>query len=202
MLAPTPPPGASRRTVLRAGWRTGAAVGSAMAAGPLLSACTVDDAVEGLLDRRRGGTGEDPGEAGADADAAVLDEALALVDALLLLVRAVAAEQPGLARDLAPLAEAHRAHRDLLAAGVPGASAPDAGRRFVLPRSAAGSLRLVRAQEEEGARLLGELVDRAVGGPLARVLAVVAASTTAHLALLPRRPGGPPARRLVPRRLP
>ena len=196
MLASSPvpgPPARHRRAVLQGL----AALGSA----PLLAGCTLDDAVEGILDRRGGAAGEAGGEAGGepapDADAEVLAEALVLVDALLLLVRAVAAAQPPLARDLAPLEAAHTAHRALLAEGVPGAAPPDADRRFVLPPRAEGALRLVRAQEQEGARLLGELVDRAVGGPLARLLAVVVASTTQHLAALPLRPGGPPARRLV-----
>lgn len=192
MLASSPvpgPPARHRRAVLQGL----AALGSA----PLLAACTLDDAVEGILDRRGGAAGEAGGETAPDADAEVLAEALVLVDALLLLVRAVAAAQPPLARDLAPLEAAHTAHRALLAEGVPGAAPPDADRRFVLPPRAEGALRLVRAQEQEGARLLGELVDRAVGGPLARLLAVVVASTTQHLAALPLRPGGPPARRLV-----
>lgn len=189
-----PPPrgpssGSARRRAVLQGL---AAAGGAS----LLAACTLDDAVEGLLDRPAG-TADEPAP---DADAEVLAEALALVDALLLLVRATAREQASLRTDLAPLAAVHDAHRSLLAEGVPGSGPPDASRRFVLPRSAAGALRLVRAQEEEGARLLGELADRVEGGQLARLLAVVTASLAQHLAVLPRRPGGPPARRLVPTR--
>ncbi|MBS2937471.1 hypothetical protein KDN32_06925 [Nocardioides sp. J2M5] len=98
-------------------------------------------------------------------------------------VAAAVAAVPSLAERLAPVADAHAAHREVLAGAVPDADLPTAEPVTVAPRIVP-ALRTVGRSEQRLLRAAREACLVAASGDLARVLASVAASTSQHAAAL------------------
>lgn len=179
---PTPGPVLDRR---RLGMAT------ALGAGALVvSACT---------DRRT--AGEDLPTAGKDPDLALVAEVSSVLAGRVRLLEETIARHPGLAPRLAALTDAHRAHLAALAEVVPpqaGGSPPASPSPSAttdaptpvptpVPGSPRPALADVVAAGSAGADELTRLAFRARSGPLARLVAGMAASTAMHVAHLTAR---------------
>lgn len=166
----------SRRAVVGVG-----AVTIAPVLGAALSGCDASD-VGSLL------PGTDAGEPSAApapdpaADEALVDEAVAELADALALVAAVRVRHPRLRESLAGLERTQVAHLAALEGEQRGPAAPPTA-------DAAAGLALVRRRAATSQRRLVDLSVRAGSGPLAQLLASMAAGVAQRLVLLPRRPG-------------
>ena len=123
------------------------------------------------------------GTDGTRRDAALVDDVL---DELATATGVVLAAQRGARRlraDLRPLLVLHGEHVRLLGARLP-VEPPDAGGR----RSARERLAAVRRREQRLERVLLEAAVAADSGPLARLLASMAAAVAQRLVVLPSEP--------------
>lgn len=174
---PTPGPVLDRR---RLGTMT------ILGAGVLLAgACTV-----------RGNDGEVAEREAEDPDLALVAEVSALLAGRVRLLEETAERHPDLAARLGALTDAHRAHQAVLADVVPaqGDASPAASPPAATPAPAPTptpipsrprpALAGVVAAGSAGADELTRLAFRARSGPLARLVAGMAASTAMHVAHL------------------
>ena len=138
------------------------------------------------------GTVGSPGPADElDGEVALVARAVAISTDLERAIDSASRRYPRLRGQLAPLAGLHATHRRVLAGALPdGASpAPGAGRPLVPTSGPSQARSLLQQRERRGARSLTRLVVRAQSGPLARLLASMAASTAQVRVAL----GGQPA---------
>ena len=149
-------------------------MGSALTTPLVLAACDIDPPA-----RDDTSPASPPPPEDAELVASVVAE---LVRAEGVLAAATAA--PELAARLAPLVDAHAAHRELLVGAVAEAQLPDSSPTRV-PDAPDRALAAVRRSEQRLLRQLREACVGAASGDLARVLASVAASTAQHSAALP-----------------
>ncbi|MEV7428706.1 hypothetical protein AB0N29_03740 [Nocardioides sp. NPDC092400] len=168
-------PTASRRTVVGV-----AAVTLGPLVGGALAGCDAD--LDGLLPG-----GDQPGAASPapdpDADEALVEEVVGEVAAQLSLVAAVRVRHPRLRPVLAGLEAVHVAHLEALEGTQEGPSAPPTA-------DAAAALALARRREIAHQRRLAGAAVRADSGPLAQLLASMAAAVAQQLTVLPRTGAG------------
>lgn len=112
--------------------------------------------------------------ASVEHDASLAAEAATVSAGLLALVRAAGQDRPGVRRRLAPLVALHRAHLAVLP--EPGA---DLGPGVTVPSGEA--VRTVLERERAGSRRIRSCALEAWNGPLARLLASMAAGIAAHV---------------------
>ncbi|MDP3969800.1 MAG: hypothetical protein Q8Q02_16150 [Nocardioides sp.] len=155
---------------------------AALGAGALaVSACTARRAEEA-----------DPVVVDDDPDLALVAEVSAVVGDRARLLEETVARHAGLGPRLAALAGAHRAHLAVLADVAPPAASPPPPAPpnapppapTPLPARRRGALAGVVAAESAAADELTRLAFRARSGPLARLVAGMAASTAMHVAHL------------------
>ncbi|MDT0201130.1 hypothetical protein [Nocardioides sp. AE5] len=152
---------------------------------PLLAALTACKWTEGSPSP----TAEQPPEPDDDAQ---VDEAIAALRAADAVLVDVEAALPVLADALAPLAAMHAADLALLEAppAVDASAPPSAGASEppAPPQTARDGRKLVVLSEDELQKTLVRLAGSVGSGPLARVLASMAAGVAQHIAALPPPP--------------
>lgn len=189
---PTPAAALSRRVAL-AGLLAAAAAG--------VAGCTGGEDRPGR--RRRGRRSGDGRRAAArpddrsedrDPDIALAEEALAGEQALLDAVTRTSARHHDLAELLRPVADAHRAHVELLAEAapdhspdpspVPSPAAAPGAEQFHVPARSALALRRLSRMEDDLATSGKQHAFAAQSGAFARLLASMAASAAQHTVVL------------------
>ncbi|GAB3034952.1 hypothetical protein GCM10011376_19640 [Nocardioides flavus (ex Wang et al. 2016)] len=169
-----PGPSLTRRTAVVS------AVGSALTSPLVLAGCDIDPPRS-----TDGSPASPPPPEDAELVASVVAE---LVRAAAVLEAATLAV-PGLTPRLAPVADAHAAHLDLLVGAVADTDVPTSAPPS-LPPDRVRTLAAVVRSERRLQREVRQACVTAASGDLARVLASVAASTAQHGASLARDPGG------------
>lgn len=146
------------------------AVGSALTAPLVLSACDVEPPAS---------TDGDPASPPPPEDAELVAAVVAELVRAGAVLEAATLSAPGLTPLLAPVAAAHAAHLDLLAGAVADADVPASEPPAIDP-GRARALALVQRSERRLQREVRQACLSAASGDLARVLASVAASTAQH----------------------